>query len=218
MKDPLSMRAGAVLVLCAIDGLGKYLALTEAKMKEAWDNERHAIESRPPARDQEEHDDRGSEISNADTVYETELYPAMRYSFVVLLHIFTETQLRNFCSDLQSERRVPVGVTDLKGSAIEQIKIFLTKLAGVGEKDFPENEWEKLKTLQKIRNWVVHRYGVAGELEAGDRKLLRKLVSENIGVSITPEGRILVSENYCKRQLANLRNLFEHLFEAVGWA
>ena len=36
MKDPLNMRFNVILVLSAIDGLEKYLTVTEAQMKKVW--------------------------------------------------------------------------------------------------------------------------------------------------------------------------------------
>lgn len=140
----------------------------------------------------------------------------MRYSFIVSLQIFMETQLRRFCSDIQRERHVPISVTDLKGSAIDQTRIFLTKLAGVIVQDFPEKEWENLRTLQKIRDCIVHAYGRVKD--SRDESFLRQLASNITGVSIDYEGRLLIEKGYCEQQLANSRMLFEHLFEAVGWA
>src|SRR5436309_3631613 len=110
MKDPLAMQSRAIDALCAIDGLGKYLSVTEAQMEEVWHIERHTLESRPPARDEVEHQQRWHDLNHLDRAYEAGLYPAMRYSFIVLMHIFTETRLRSFCSDIQSERHVPVGI------------------------------------------------------------------------------------------------------------
>lgn len=216
MKDPLDVRIDAVPILCAIDGLGKYLGVTEAQMEKIWHVERHTLESQPPSRDQDEHGQRCNELNNVDDVYENELYPAMRYSFIVLQHIITETQLRSFCSKIQSERHVPVGVTDLKGSAIDQTRTFLTKLAGVSVQAFPDKEWENLRTVQKIRDCVVHAYGRVKD--SRDEAFLRRLAANDSGVSIDQQGRLLVRKVFCEQQLANLRSLFERLFEAVGWA
>ena len=216
MKDPLDMQPRAIDALCAIGSLGKYLSVTEAQMEEVWHIERHTLESRPPARDGEEHEQRWHDLNHLDNLYEAELYPTMRYSFIVLLHIFTETRLRSFCLDIQSERHVPVGVAELKGSAIDQTRTFLTKLAGVGVQDFPEKQWENLRTLQKVRDCVVHAYGRVKD--SRDETFLRQLASNASGVSIDQQGRLQVDKGFCERQVANLHSLFERLVEAVGWA
>ena len=108
-------------------------------MEEVWHIERHKLESETPVGgNEEEYDLHQQVINDLDTVYENELYPAMRYSFIALLHIFTENELRNFCSEIQKEHNLTISVADLKGSAIEQIRAFLTKLAGINAQDFPQ--------------------------------------------------------------------------------
>lgn len=216
MDDIMNMRCDAVLVLCAIDSLEKYLNLTEAQMEEVWHIERHVLESEPPARDEEEHDQHWQVLNNLDNVYETELYPAMRYSFIVLLHIFTENELRNFCSRLQKENQLTIAVTDLKGSAIDQVRTFLTKLAGIGMQDFPQKNWENLRTLQKIRDCIVHAYGRVKD--SRDEKFLLEFAANGAGISIGCDGRLLAEKAFCQQQLISLRELFKHLFKAVGWA
>jgi hypothetical protein len=216
LKDLLDMRCDAILVLCALDSLEKYLNVTEAQMEEVWHIERGNLESEAPAGDEEEYDQHRQVLNNLDNVYETELFPAMRYSFIVLLHIFTENELRNFCSELQKERKLTIAVTDLKGSAIEQIRMFLTKLSGVNGQDFPQKEWENLRTLQKIRDCIVHAFGRVKD--SRDEAFLREFASKGIGISIGYDGRLLVEKEFAQQQLFNLRNLFTNLFKAVGWA
>lgn len=214
-KDFGNVRCDAILVLCAIDSLEKYLNITEVQMKEVWHIERHNLESESPTGDEEEYDQHRQVLYNLDDVYETELYPAMRYSFIVLLHIFTENELRNLCSEIQKERQVTIGVTDLKGSAIEQIRAFLTKLAGISMQEFPQEEWENLRTLQKVRDCIVHAFGRVKD--SRDEPFLRDVASKGMGISIGYDGRLLIEKSFSQQQLVNLRNLFTKLFKAVGW-
>ena len=188
----------------------------EAQIEKVWHMERHNLESEYPAGDEEEYDQHQQSLNSLDNVYETELYPAMRYSFIVLLHIFTENELRNLCSEIQKERQLAIGVTDLKGSAIEQIRAFLRKLAGIRMNDFPQKEWENLRTLQKIRDCIVHAFGRVKD--SRDETFLRAIASKGIGLSIGYDGRLLVEKAFSQQQLVNLRNLFTNLFKAVGWA
>ena len=44
IENVWNMRCGAILVLCAINSLEKYLNVTEAQMKEVWRIERHNLE------------------------------------------------------------------------------------------------------------------------------------------------------------------------------
>jgi hypothetical protein len=154
------------------------------------------------------------EITNLNNLYELNLIPATRYSFVVLLHILLETQLRVFCADVQIQRGLPeVSVRDFRGSAVEQAELFLSKLAGVKPQEFPE--WEHLRTLQKLRDCIVHTYGSVSD--SRDQKFLRELSTKAIGVSIGHDDRLSLDKAFCEQQLVNLRNLFQQLFKAVGW-
>ncbi len=104
---------------------------------------------------------------------------------------------------------------DLRGSAIDQGLIFLTKLANLSVQDFPE--WEHLRTLQKIRDCVVHCFGHVDD--SRDKKFLHELASRGIGVSIEgPDGRLSVTKQFCEQQLAHLLKLFERLFASAGWS
>ena len=210
------MRCEALLILCAIDSLEKYLNVTEAQMEEVWHIERHNLASEAPSGDEEECNQHRQILNDLDNVYEDELYPAMRYSFIVLLHIFTENELRKFCSEIGEERKLPIGVMDLKGSVIDQIRTFLTKLAGIRPQDFPQREWENLRTLQKIRDCIVHAYGRVEE--SRDKAFLHNLASKRIGISIGNAGRLLVEKDFPNQQLVNLRTLFTKLFKVTGWA
>lgn len=184
-------------------------------MEEVWRIERQTIESLPLTGEEFEDERCRQDLNHLDSLYEGELRPAMRYSFIVLLHIFTETRLRSFCSDIQSERQILVGVAELKGSAIDQTRKFLTKLAGVAVGDFPEKEWENLRTLQKIRDYVVHAYGRVKD--SRDEVFLRQLASKTAGVAIDQKGQFHIEKRFCEQHLTNLHSLFERLFLAVGW-
>ncbi len=196
-------------ILRAIGGLEKYLDLVEAQFEEVHRIERHTLELQRPA----DADD-WNELNYLDDLYERDLKPAMRYSFVVLVHIVFETQLRDFCSRIQRDLKLPeIAVTDLRGGAIDQALIFLTRLAGIRAQDFPE--WQQLRTLQKVRDCIIHAYGHVAE--SRDEKFLRCLATQGDAVSIDDEGRITVTKAFCERQLITLRTLFNRLFLCVGW-
>jgi len=138
----------------------------------------------------------------------------MRYSFLVLVHIIFETKIRDFCSRIQCDLNLPqIAVTDLRGSPINQAKLFLTRLAGIRVQDFPE--WEQLRTLQKVRDCIVHAYGHIAD--SSDELFLRQLAAKSEEVSVDDVGRIAVTKAFCQKHLAALQTLFNRLFLCVGW-
>ena len=206
----------SVDILRAIGGLEKYLSVMEAQLEEVHRIERHTLALQHPSdADKGKHDAHLQELDYLDDLYERDLQPAMRYSFVVLVHIVFDTQIRYFCSRIQRDLKLPeIAVTDLRGSAIDQARLFLTRLASIRAKDFPE--WQQLRTLQKIRDCIVHSYGDVGR--SRDEKFLRDLAMQGSGVSIDDEGRIAVTKHFCEEQLATLRTLFKRLFLCAGWS
>jgi hypothetical protein len=54
----------------------------------------------------------------------------LRCSFVMCLFMTLETQLRAVCRELREARNIPISVSDLKGSTLDQIKAYLTKIEG----------------------------------------------------------------------------------------
>ena len=96
-------------ILRAIGGLEKYLDVMEAQMEEVRRIERHTLELQHPAdADEEEHQLHWNELNYLDDLYERDLQPAMRYSFVVLVHIVFESQLRNTKRAFAPVRRIGV--------------------------------------------------------------------------------------------------------------
>jgi len=79
-------------------------------------------------------------------------------------------------------------------------------------KDFPV--WQQLRTLQKVRDCIVHAYGYVAR--SRDEKFLRELAAQEFGISIDEE-RILLTKAFCEWQVHTLRTLFSRLFLAAGW-
>lgn len=186
-------------------------------MEECFHLERHILETEAPSNmDEGTYEDQLHEQRHLENLYDLDLRPSLRYSFLVLLHVVFETQLRVFCNDIKNQRPLPnIAMKDLRGSPIDQGFMFLTRLAGLSVGDFPE--WEHLRTLQKIRDCIVHCYGQVSDSK--DSTFLRDLAGKGVGVSIEgPQGRLSVTKQFCEQQLRVLLNLFERLFAAAGWS
>jgi hypothetical protein len=217
--NPLNMDLSlrSVFIPSTIEALRKYLDVTEAQMEECFHLECCTLETEAPTdMDEETYDEHLREHRELRDLYDLDLRPSLRYSLLMLLHIVFETHLRIFCNDIKSQRGLPnIAMKDLRGSAIDQGLIFLTKLANLKVQDFPE--WEHLRTLQKMRNCIVHCFGHVDD--STDGRFLRELASRGVGVSIEgPEGRLSVTKQFCEQQLAHLLSLFERLFTAAGWS
>lgn len=198
----------------AISVLRKYLEVMEAQMEEVHRCERVVLDGeRPETDDEEDYQVFLQEKQALDELFERDLAPAMRYSFIVLTHTVFETRLRAFCSEMQRDLKIPVLVTEIRGSPIDQARTYLTKLARLGVANFPE--WNELRNIQIVRECIVHVYGFVAV--SGEPKALRQLVNQNAGLTIDDNGRLVLSKSFCDEYLSCLARFFERLFRAAGW-
>jgi hypothetical protein len=94
----------------SISALRKFLEIMEAQLEEVHRCERVVLEGeRPTSGDEEDHNLFSNQQNAMEELFEQDLTPAMRYSFIVLMHIVFETRLRAFCADnLRSDRPEPI--------------------------------------------------------------------------------------------------------------
>jgi hypothetical protein len=197
-----------------VPALRKYLELIEAQMEEVHRCERIALDAeRPETGNEEELQAFWHEQDALEQLFEEDLIPTMRYSFIVLIHMVFETRLRKFCASIHHERPVPVELRDLRGSPIDRAQIYLTKLAQLPITDFPE--WQQLRMLQKIRDCIVHAYGYV--VESRDEKEIREMAAKNIDFTIDPWERLIPTKAFCDQRLSDLDTFFRKLSEALGW-
>ena len=93
-----------------------------------------------------------------DGIFE-EYFPSLqRRSAFLTVWSFLEHQLDQLCLFFQSEKDFALSFTDLGGKGIDRSTSYLEKVAGL--KDLKASqEWDRLKTLQRIRNVIAHDDG-----------------------------------------------------------
>jgi hypothetical protein len=199
----------------AISALRHYLELMEQQMPIVRACGIASLEAeRPLGNDEEEQSLFSNEVNYLEQLFEEDLVPTMRYSFIVFLHTVLETRLCSFCVAMQRERSLPLDLGEIRGRGIEQARIYLTKLVGIAVGDF--TEWAHLRTFQTVRNCIVHTYGYL-DSEDDRHKQLRKLASKQLGLSITHDGRIALDASFCQKHLAYIQSFFKRLFLEADW-
>jgi hypothetical protein len=167
----------------------------------------------PSGNDEAEQSAHRSELAYVEQLFEEDLFPTMRYSFIVFVHTIFETRLRGFCIGEQRARKLPIGLADLYGkSALDQAKTYLTRLVGVAVGSF--NEWAHLQRFQDVRNCIVHQYGY---LSANDKRHdgIRQFAAGPNGIVITSDDRIQLSCAFCEQHLTNIESFFKRLIAAA---
>lgn len=88
-----------------------------------------------------------------------EYFPSLqRRSAFLTVWTFLEHQLDQLCLFFQSEKSFGLSFMDLSGKGIDRSTSYLEKVAGLKNLKASQ-EWDALKTLQRIRNVVAHDDG-----------------------------------------------------------
>jgi hypothetical protein len=196
----------------AISALRMYLDLMEQQMPIVQTCELASLEAeRPAGNDEEEQSRHWNEVNYVEQLFEEDLFPTMRYSFVVFLHTVFESRLRSFCIGMQQERKLPISLTDLNRSGVDQAKTYLTKLVGVAVGKF--EEWAALRRFQDVRDCIVHQYGYLGTNDSKHEQI-RQIAHTSDGITITSDDRIHLSRAFCEQHLTNVESFFKRLVAA----
>lgn len=136
----------------------------------------------------------------------------LRYSIVIHLFTTIETQGLIMCGEIAEI--VPSGLTpsDLKGSRLDRIRVYLDKGCGV----FPAvaAEWERIHWIEKLRHIVVHE---AGEVPMGAQgKFYVQLEKRGIGLTIDNARQIYLSRALCSELIEATADWFTAVYTAAG--
>ncbi len=142
-----------------------------------------------------------------------EYFPSLqRRSAFLTVWSYLEHQLDQLCLLYQSERKFGLSFTDLSGQGIDRSTAYLEKVAGLQELKASE-EWNVLKTLQRIRNAIVH---ADGKLRDHQGKPKKELMADMKKVGfLTGDEEILVATGFLSQVIQTCDNYFRVIEKAV---
>jgi hypothetical protein len=142
-----------------------------------------------------------------------EYFPILqRRSAFLTVWSYLEHQLDRLCLFYQSERKFGLSFMDLSGQGIDRSTAYLEKVAGLQGLKASE-EWNVLKTLQRIRNVIVHDNG----------KLLNRQGKPKDGIIadmkkvgfLTGDEEIVIAEGFLSHVIHTCDNYFRLIEKAV---
>lgn len=183
-------------------------------------NEVKALESRlkkETATLTEERRDEVYEFASDDFFQLAEAFPqTLRISFFVHCFSLFEHSLNELATDMGKWRGVKISPKDLRDDGIMRSKTFLKNVVLVG---FPDSQpiWEEITTLNRIRNYFVHREGCLLE---GDNIRVEQYVASSKGALQLVEEHaskriVIASEVFNQSVLKTLETFNESLFKAL---
>jgi len=136
-----------------------------------------------------------------------EYFPSLqRRSAFLTVWSFLEHQLDQLCLFYQSERNFSLSFTDLSGKGIDRSTSYLEKVAQLqGLK--ASQEWNVLKTLQRIRNVIAHDDGKVRD-HLGKREDVIRVDMKKIGF-LSGDDEIVVAEGFLSKVVDGCTHYFK---------
>jgi hypothetical protein len=142
-----------------------------------------------------------------------EYFPSLqRRSAFLTVWSYFEHQLDQLCLFYQSERKVGLSFTDLSGQGIDRSTAYLEKVARLQGLKASE-EWDVLKTLQRIRNVIVHG---DGKLQGHQGKPKDGVIADMKKVGfLTGDEEIIIAEGFLSHVVHICNKYFKLIEKAV---
>lgn len=142
-----------------------------------------------------------------------EYFPSLqRRSAFLTVWSYLEHQLDQLCLFYQSERKFGLSFMDLSGQGIDRSTAYLEKVAGLQGLKASE-EWDVLKTLQRIRNVVVHS---DGKLRDHHGKPKNGIIADMKKVGfLTGDEEIVIAEGFLSQVTHTCNNYFKVIEKAI---
>jgi hypothetical protein len=149
---------------------------------------------------------------NLENIFE-EYFPSLqRRSAFLTVWSFLEHQLDRLCLLYQSEGKFGLSFMDLSGQGIDRSTSYLEKVARLQGLKASE-EWNVLKTLQRIRNLFVHS---DGKLQDHQGKPKDGIIADmkKIGF-LSGDDEIVIAEGFLSHVIHTCNNYFRLIEKAV---
>lgn len=157
--------------------------------------------------------ERSTELYDHYQRFEHRLPSMLRYSFIVLLFILFEDRAKSLCLEIKKRNSsILIDLGELKGGAVERVKLFLTKVIVIFSTD--SVHWKKLEILQKVRDCIVHTNGFFND--SRDREFLDQLIRKNIGINCLNQ-RLEIEKRFCQSILEDTISFFNNVYDAAGF-
>jgi hypothetical protein len=213
-------------ILGAIHGAKDYYEIAEAQLEVTRDSnlERIAAEVKSLGLGEEdEYNEWCLERQGHEATHEMLVPNYFRYSFLVLLYLVVEKQLKELCHSTKSERSIVAPVPEVRQGIVRAYERYLTEAAGLVRLN-----WQPVHDLNRIRNCIVHDSGCV--LNRSDETELRQIAARLSGVSISGLGyrgiddlhplyldnhMLVIETSYCRQVTAEIESLFTAICDSI---
>lgn len=158
------------------------------------------------------HNGLDSDFWDLDGIF-NEYFPTLqRRSAFLSLYGFLEHELDKLCTLFKTTENYKIELKDLKDLGIERSVKYLEIVA-----QLPINKsidkWMKVKSIQKIRNLIIHNNGMLIDIDGNLRKAEQQIVLQNDYLS--GENEIIFEDGYLDYVLKAFNDFFEYIDKLI---
>ncbi len=139
---------------------------------------------------------------------------AKHYSFITLLHLTIEGQLRQLCILVQSHDENLRGQKNI-GRGIKDYMDFMGKSEKYNVTRRNISNWRAITDFEKVRNCIVHTFGRIEHVNKKDQRRIRDLVktdrNSSIQTRIPKSNQLMLSFDYCTNAYSVAMSFFEEI-------
>jgi len=158
------------------------------------------------------HNGLDSETWDLDVIFK-EYFPTLqRRSAFLSLYGFLEHELDKLCVLYRKTENFKIELKDLKDLGIERSVKYLEIVAQLSI-DKGIDKWEKVKSIQKIRNLIIHNDGKLIDIDGNLRKVEQQIVLQN--EYLFGENEITFREGYLDYVLNMFNDFFKYLDKLI---
>lgn len=136
-----------------------------------------------------------------------------RYSAVLAVYAFLESSMNILCTDFEKKMNIPISVSDMRGEGINRFKLYLERLASV-DFDKINPQWSNLKTLNKLRNCIMHADGNADKMQ-GSSKLIG-LIDARSDLFFIEKNLVMLSSEFVYKSIEDIKAALLYFVKCLG--
>jgi hypothetical protein len=143
-----------------------------------------------------------------------DVFPSLLHnSLFIAIYSYLESTLGNLARKMERSNPQDVAMEDIEESVIDRYRKYLKEVQGI---DFPDQsrEWQRIRTYQKIRNFIVHNGGRVDDCHK-HAKCIRNFIEQNSDLVLIDQDQVYVSRQGNLDFLDTLDSFFESLFENI---
>jgi hypothetical protein len=132
-------------------------------------------------------------------------------AFIVSLYAVLEASITEIARLLQQAQKQEIAINDLRGDFLERANKYYKYVLNF-ELCSDAKTWQRIKYLASVRHAIAHANGRIDMLNENNRKAIKTLEKQNIGIS-SYNDYVLIDSSFAKETFSKVRSMLENLVD-----